>query len=76
VFTTVSIHPKALPCGILALRQSGELYPLEVKDIDFIRGIVHIWHSMWEGRMQSPKSRNAYRAIEVQSSLNRCEPQR
>lgn len=49
--------------------RSGELFALAVTDIDFKRCVIHVRRSAWEGKPQSPKSRNAYRAIDVQPSL-------
>jgi len=49
--------------------RAGELYGLEVADVDFVRNIVHVRRSVWEGQRQSTKSRNANRAIDVQPSL-------
>jgi integrase len=49
--------------------RAGEIYGLEVADIDFARNIIHVRRSVWEGKMQSTKSRNANRAIDVQPSL-------
>jgi integrase len=49
--------------------RAGELYGLEVADIDFARNIIHVRRSVWEGQKQSTKSRNANRAIDVQPSL-------
>ena len=49
--------------------RAGELYALEVKDIDFARNIIHIRRAVWEGQRQSAKTRNATRAIDVQPSL-------
>jgi integrase len=49
--------------------RAGELYGLEVADIDFARSIIHVRRSVWEGQKQSTKSRNANRAIDVQPSL-------
>jgi integrase len=49
--------------------RAGELYALEVPDIDFARNIIHIRRSVWEGRKQSTKTRNANRAIDVQPNL-------
>jgi integrase len=48
---------------------AGELYGLEVADIDFARNTIHVRRSVWEGQKQSTKSRNANRAIDVQPSL-------
>lgn len=49
--------------------RAGELYALEVKDIDFARSLIHIRRAVWEGQKQSTKTRNATRAIDVQPSL-------
>ena len=46
--------------------RAGELYGLRVDDIDFERCIVKVRRSMWEGVAQTPKTSNAYRAIDVQ----------
>jgi integrase len=49
--------------------RAGELYALEVKDVDFARNLIHIRRAVWEGQKQSTKTRNATRAIDVQPSL-------
>src|SRR5260370_35091312 len=49
--------------------RAGELYGLEVADIDFARSIIHVRRSVWEGQKQSTKSRNANRTIDVQPGL-------
>jgi len=49
--------------------RAGELHGLEVADIDFVRNIIHVRRSVWEGQKQSTKSRNANRAIDVQPGL-------
>jgi integrase len=49
--------------------RAGELYALEVKDIDFARNLIHVRRAVWEGQKQSTKTRNATRAIDVQPSL-------
>jgi integrase len=46
--------------------RAGELYGLEVTDIDFQRNFIKIRRSAYEGKIQSPKSQNAYRVIDVQ----------
>lgn len=48
--------------------RAGELYALEVPDIDFTRNIIHARRAVWEDR-SNPKSRNANRAIDVQPEL-------
>lgn len=52
----------------LVLR-AGELYALEVPDIDFPRNVIHVRRAVWEGQRQSTKTRNATRAVDVQPSL-------
>ena len=47
----------------------GELLGLEVQDVDFTRNVVHVRRTVFNGKRQSPKSRNAYRAIDVQPAL-------
>ncbi len=49
--------------------RAGELYALEVKDIDFARNLIHVRRAVWEGQKQSTKTRNSTRAIDVQPSL-------
>ena len=49
--------------------RAGELYALEVKDIDIARNVIHIRVAAWEGQKQSTKTRNATRAIDAQPSL-------
>ncbi len=46
--------------------RAGELYGLQVEDIDFARNVVHVRRSTWKGKLQSPKTRNARRAVDVQ----------
>lgn len=46
--------------------RAGELYGLHVEDIDFDRGVIHVRRSMWGGREQCPKTKNARRTIDVQ----------
>lgn len=46
--------------------RAGELYGLKVEDVDWSRSIVHVRRSMWNGKAQTPKTSNAYRAIDVQ----------
>ncbi len=49
--------------------RAGELYALEVKDIDFARNLIHIRRAVWEGQQQSTKTRNAIRTVDVQPTL-------
>jgi integrase len=34
--------------------RAGELYALEVPDIDFVRNVIHIRRAVWEGRDNPP----------------------
>lgn len=47
--------------------RAGELYGLHVEDIDFARSVIHVRRSMWNAQAQTPKTRNASRAVDVQS---------
>jgi site-specific recombinase XerD len=49
--------------------RAGEIYGLQVDDIDFSRNVIHVRRSAWEGELQSPKTRNARRAISITKSL-------
>lgn len=49
--------------------RAGELYGLQVEDVDFSRNVIHVRRSAWEGELQSPKTRNARRAISITKSL-------
>jgi integrase len=46
--------------------RAGELYGLQVEDIEFSRNVIHVRRSSWNGQLQSPKTQNARRAIDVQ----------
>jgi integrase len=47
----------------------GELYALEITDVDFIRNQIYVRRSVYDGVVQSPKTQNAYRVIDVQPWL-------
>lgn len=49
--------------------RSGELYGLRVEDIDYERLLIHVRRSVWEGKAQAPKTKQAYRAIDIQPEL-------
>lgn len=49
--------------------RAGELYALEITDVDFIRNQIHVRRSVYDGVVQSPKTQNAYRVIDVQAWL-------
>jgi integrase len=46
--------------------RAGELYGLQVEDVDCIHNAVHVRRSSWRGKLQSPKTANARRVIPVQ----------
>jgi integrase len=46
--------------------RAGELYGLQVEDIEFSRNVIHVRRSAWNGKLQSPKTQNSRRAIDVQ----------
>jgi integrase len=45
--------------------RAGELYGLNIEDVDFGRNLIHVRRSMWNGKPQSPKNSNSRRAIDV-----------
>jgi integrase len=49
--------------------RSGELNGIEITDIDFIRNQIHIRRSVYDGEVQTPKTQNAYRVVDVQPWL-------
>lgn len=49
--------------------RAGELYALEITDVDFIRNQIHVRRSVYDGIVQSPKTENSYRVIDVQPWL-------
>ena len=49
----------------------GELCGLHVEDLDFVRGLVHVRRSVSNGRELSPKTKNAYRSVLVDSITTR-----
>lgn len=46
--------------------RAAELYGLQVEDVDFQRHVILVRRSAWDGQLQSPKTHNARRAIDVQ----------
>jgi Phage integrase family len=49
--------------------REGELFGLQVEDVDLANSLIHVRRSVWEGRQQSPKSRNAYRQVGIDAEL-------
>ena len=49
--------------------RAGELYGLEVTDIDWTRNQIHVRRSVYDGQIQTPKTQNAYRVIDVKPRL-------
>ena len=49
----------------------GELCGLHVEDLDLVRGEVHVRRSVWNGRELSPKTKNGYRGVLVDSITTR-----
>jgi integrase len=49
--------------------REGELFGLQVEDVDLANFLIHVRRSVWEGRQQSPKSRNAYRQVGIDAEL-------
>lgn len=51
--------------------RAGELTGLRIDDLDLERGLIHVRQSAWRGKIQTPKTENAYRAFPLSSEL--CE---
>jgi integrase len=49
--------------------RAGELCGLRADDLDLQVGLVHIRQSVWRGRIQSPKTENAYRSFALSPQL-------
>ena len=49
--------------------RSGEIYGLHVEDVDAHRLLIHVRRSVWRGKPQSPKSKKAYRSIDIAPEL-------
>lgn len=49
--------------------RAGELYGLEITDVDWIRNQIHVRRRVFDGEVQSPKSQNAYRVVPVKPWL-------
>lgn len=48
--------------------RSGELAGLHVEDLDFVRGVIHVRRSVWNGMEVSPKTRKGYRDVWIDSA--------
>ena len=42
-----------------------EMYGLEITDVDWLHGQIHIRRSVYDGEVQTPKTMNAYRVVDV-----------
>jgi integrase len=49
--------------------RAGELFGLRVEDVDLANSLIHVRRSVWEGNQQSPKTKNAYRKVGIDSGL-------
>lgn len=49
--------------------RSGELCGLRIIDLDLLNQTVSVAQSVWNGRTQTPKSRNAYRRMAISPQL-------
>jgi integrase len=49
--------------------RAGELTGLRLDDLDFDGQLVHVRQSAWHGKIQSPKTENAYRAFALSPQL-------
>lgn len=49
--------------------RAGELFGLRVEDVDLANSLIHVRRSVWEGKIQSPKTKNAYRQVGIDTAL-------
>jgi integrase len=49
--------------------RAGELCGLRVEDVDFKLGALHVRQSVWRGKVQTPKTDNAHRVVELSPQL-------
>jgi integrase len=56
--------------GVSALR-AGELFGLHIDDLDLNRGVIHVRRSVWRGLEVSPKTRQGYREVWIDSATVR-----
>jgi integrase len=49
--------------------RSGELCGLSIDDIDFNRGMLFVRRSVWQGKLQMPKTKKAFRHCLLSSDL-------
>jgi integrase len=48
--------------------RSGELAGLHVQDLDFVRGVIRVRRSVWNGMEVSPKTRKGYQDVWIDSA--------
>lgn len=51
--------------------RAGELTGLRIEDLELERGLLHVRQSAWRGKIQTPKTENAFRALSLSPQL--CE---
>ena len=49
--------------------RAGELYGLEITDVDWGRNQIRVRRSVYDGEVQTPKTANAYRVVDVKPWL-------
>jgi integrase len=49
--------------------RAGELCGLRIEDVDFKLGALHVRQSVWRGKVQTPKTENAHRVVELSPQL-------
>jgi integrase len=49
--------------------RAGELCGLRIDDLDLTDGLLHVRQSVWRGKVQSPKTENAHRVVELSPQL-------
>lgn len=47
----------------------GELAGLQISNLDFSTGTIHVTHSVWRGELQPPKNTNAVRSLAITPEL-------
>ena len=49
--------------------RAGELWGLQWGDIDWDNGRIHVKRSLWRGNLQTPKTKSAFRKVDVSATL-------
>lgn len=49
--------------------RAGELCGLRIEDVDYKLGVLHVRQSVWRGKVQTPKTENAHRVVDLSPQL-------